>query len=167
MEEWSFHDPKMVAYCSEVADELAKAASGRKPVPDGIFVSDQYKPSICYKESGRVDDVPPAPDLGADPEEVGNAPPVPESGVNFGKVGDSPSVLDPEADPTDPEVMEIDTNLAEGPDPPPDWRAPYLDYLIREMLPMNKTEARKIAHCAKSFVIIDQELYKQSHTGIL
>ncbi|XP_012702827.1 uncharacterized protein LOC105914729 [Setaria italica] len=50
---------------------------------------------------------------------------------------------------------------------PPDWRAPYLDYLIRESLPTKKTEVQRIAHRAKSFIVIDQELYKQSHTGIL
>ncbi|XP_072149526.1 uncharacterized protein [Setaria viridis] len=120
---------------NEAADELAKAASGWKPVPDGAFISDQYKSSIRYEESG----------------EVGNAPPVPDSG----------------ADPSDPEVMEIDTDPAEGADPPPDWRALYLDYLIHELLPADKTEARRIAHRAKTFVIIDQELYRRSHTGIL
>src|SRR5687767_1792201 len=68
MKEWSCHDPKMAAYYNEVrkledkfdglelnhvtrcfneaADELAKVASGRKPVPDGIFVSDQHRPTI-------------------------------------------------------------------------------------------------------------------------
>ncbi|XP_014660188.1 uncharacterized protein LOC106804158 [Setaria italica] len=163
----------MVAYCNEVcrledkfdglelnhitrhfnesADELAKAASDRKPVLDGVFTSDQYKPSIRYEELGEVGNAPPVLDSGAEPGKVGNAPPVPDSG----------------ADPYDPEVMEVDMNPAEGPDPLPDWRTPYLDYLIRESLPTDKTEARGIAHGTKSFVIIDQELYKRSHTGIL
>ncbi|XP_004959327.1 uncharacterized protein LOC101785866 [Setaria italica] len=152
---------------NEVADELAKAASGRKPIPDGVFVSDQYKPSIRYKEPGRVGDAPPAPNSGPDPGEVGTVPLVPNSGTDPGKVGNSPSVLNLEADPSDPEVMEIDANPEEGPNPPTDWRAPYLDYLIRETLPTNKTEGRRIARHAKSFVIIDQELYKRSHTDIL
>ncbi|XP_014660522.1 uncharacterized protein LOC106804270 [Setaria italica] len=94
-------------------------------------------------------------------------PPVPDSSADPGKVGNLPPVLNPEADPSYPEVMEIDTNPAEGPDPPLDWRAPYLDYLIRELLLTNKTEARRIACRAKSFVIVDQELYKWSHTSIL
>ncbi|XP_004974515.1 uncharacterized protein LOC101765466 [Setaria italica] len=76
---------------NEAADELAKAASDRKPIPDGVFVSDQYKPSIRYKEPGRVGDAPPAPNSDADPGEVGNAPPAQGSGI-------------------DPEVMEIDAN---------------------------------------------------------
>ncbi|XP_034569841.1 uncharacterized protein [Setaria viridis] len=147
----------MVAYCNEVhkleekfdglelnhvarhfneaADELAKAASGRKHVPDGMFISNQCKPSIRYKESGGVGDAPPVADSGADP----------------GKVGNSPPVLDPGVDPSDPKVMEIDTNPAEGHDPS-DWRAPYLDYLIHELLPTDKMEVRRIARRAKSFV---------------
>ncbi|RLM73650.1 uncharacterized protein C2845_PM15G06780 [Panicum miliaceum] len=189
MKKWSYHDPKMVTYCNEVrkledkfdglelnhvarrfnevADELAKAASGRKPVADGVFVSDQFKPSVRYQEPGRVGDAPPAPDSSVDPGEVGNAPPVPGSGADPGEVGNAPTALDSEADPSDPEIMEIDADQAAGPDPPPDWRAPYLDYLIRETLPTNKTEARRIVRCAKSFVLIDQKLYKWSHTGIL
>nr|XP_034569788.1 uncharacterized protein LOC117834286 [Setaria viridis] len=126
---------------NEAADELAKVASGRKPVPDDVFVSDQYKPSIHYQESGRVGDAPPAPDSGVVPGEVGNAPPVPNSSADPGKVGDAPPVLDSEANPSDPEVMEIDANPAKGPDPSLDWRAPYLDYLTCETLLTNKTEA--------------------------
>ncbi|XP_072148370.1 uncharacterized protein [Setaria viridis] len=120
---------------NEAADELAKAASSRRPVSASVFISNQHKPSIRYEES----------------KELGNTPPIPDS----------------EADPSDPEVMEIDTNPAEGSDPPPDWRALYLDYLIRELLPTDQTEARRITRCAKSFIIIDRELYKRSHTGIL
>ena len=32
---------------------------------------------------------------------------------------------------------------------------------------MDKIEARWLTHCAKSFVLVEEELYKQSHTGIL
>src|SRR5688572_14098079 len=77
-----------VARCfNEAADELAKAASDRKPIPDGVFVSNQYKPSICYREPGKVGDTPPAPDSGANLGEVGNAPPIPDSDADPGKVG--------------------------------------------------------------------------------
>jgi len=154
MKESSCHDPKMTAYCQEVrrlenkfdglelnhvarrfneaADELAKTASGRGPVPTGVFVSDLHKPSVRYEEPG----------------EVGGEPPVPG----------------PE---TDPEVMEINEGPAEGPGPLPDWRAPYLGYLIDESLPADRTEARRIACRAKSFTVIDHELYKRSTSGIL
>ena len=84
MKKWSCHDPKMAAYCNavrqlkdkfdglelnhvtrcfnEAADELAKAASGRRPVPAGIFVSDLHKPSIRYEEPGEVGNEPPIPE---------------------------------------------------------------------------------------------------------
>ena len=44
---------------------------------------------------------------------------------------------------------------------------PYLDYLLREALPTNKLEARRLTRRAKSFAIVEGELYRQSHTRIL
>ena len=44
---------------------------------------------------------------------------------------------------------------------------PYLDYLLCEALPMDKMEARQLAHHAKSFVLVEGELFKQSQTRIL
>ena len=35
---------------NEVADALVKTASGREPVPMGIFDSNQYKLSVRYEE---------------------------------------------------------------------------------------------------------------------
>ena len=67
----------------------------------------------------------------------------------------------------DPKVMELDEDPAIEPDPLVDWRTPYLDYLLHEALLMNNTEARRLAHHAKSFAIIDGELYRQSHTRVL
>ena len=52
-------------------------------------------------------------------------------------------------------------------DNPTNWRTPYLDCLLHEVLPTNKMEARQLARRAKSFVVIKGELYKRSHTGIL
>ena len=73
MKESSCHDAKMAAYyqevrrledkfnglelnhiprrLNEVANALAKAASGQEPVPIGVFSSDQYKPSVRYEGS--------------------------------------------------------------------------------------------------------------------
>ena len=44
---------------------------------------------------------------------------------------------------------------------------PYLDYLLHEAPPMDKIEAQRLACRAKSFVLVEDELYKRSHTGIL
>ena len=63
MKESNCHDPKMEAYCklvrrledkvdglelNEAADELAKMASARAPVPPNIFARDLHKPSVRY-----------------------------------------------------------------------------------------------------------------------
>ena len=124
---------------NKVANALAKAVFGREPVLTGVFASNQYKPSVRYEES----------------EETGDASPALGSGAN------RPSA------PSDLEVMELDEDLAIEPDPLSDWRTPYLDYLLRETLPTDKMEARWLAHRAKSFVIIEGELYRRSHIGIL
>jgi hypothetical protein len=63
--------------------------------------------------------------------------------------------------------MQIEDDPATRLDPLPDSRIPYLDYLVRGVLLANKTEARCLACRAKSFVLLDRELYKRSPTGIL
>ena len=107
-------------------------AFGRKTVPMGIFASDQYKPSVCYEE----------------PEQTGDGPPALGSGANR-----------PLA-PSDPKVMELDGDPATEPDPLADWRTPYLDYLLREVLPTDKMEAQWLTCRAQSFALIEGELYR-------
>jgi len=63
--------------------------------------------------------------------------------------------------------MELNEDPATEPDHLADWRTPYFDYLLREALPTDKTKVRRLARRAKSFVLIEDELYKRSHTGIL
>ena len=63
--------------------------------------------------------------------------------------------------------MGVDGDPMVGPDPLADWRTLYLDWLLREVLLTDKMEARRIAHRAKSFIIIEGELYKRRHTRIL
>ena len=65
------------------------------------------------------------------------------------------------------EVMELEEDPATEPNPLDDFRTLYLDYLLREALPTNKMEARWLARRAKSFVLVEGELYKRSHTGVL
>jgi hypothetical protein len=51
----------------------------------------------------------------------------------------------------------------------PNWQTPYLEYLLRGELPLDKTEARQLARRAKSFVLLGdkKELYHRSPSGIL
>ena len=63
--------------------------------------------------------------------------------------------------------MELEEDPATEPDPLVDWRMLYLDYLLCNTLPIDRTEARWLTHRTKSFVLVEGELYKQSHTGIL
>ena len=63
--------------------------------------------------------------------------------------------------------MALEEDPAAESDPLDDWRTLYLDYLLRNILPADKTKARWLAHRAKSFVLVEGELYKRSHTGIL
>ena len=48
-----------------------------------------------------------------------------------------------------------------------DSRAPLLAYLLEEVLPPERTEARWIARCAKTFVALGDEIYKRSPSGVL
>ena len=66
-----------------------------------------------------------------------------------------------------PYVMELDEDPATKPDPLADWRMPYLNYLLYEALSMDKTEPQRLVHHAKSFAIVDGELYRWSHIEIL
>ena len=60
------------------------------------------------------------------------------------------------------EAMEIDKAPS-----PHDWRTQYLDCMIRGVLPSNRAQARHLARRAKFFVLIDDELYKRSPSGVL
>jgi hypothetical protein len=54
--------------------------------------------------------------------------------------------------------------------PPPraeDWRAKYLTWMDRGKLPPDRFEARCITRMAKSFTIVDGELYKRTTSSVL
>ena len=63
---------------NEAADALAKAASGREPVPMGVFTSDQHKPSVCYEGSKQGSDGLSNLGLGADQPSAPSGPKVME-----------------------------------------------------------------------------------------
>ena len=63
--------------------------------------------------------------------------------------------------------MELEEDPTLEPDPLNDWRTLYLYYLLHDTLPVDKMEAQRLARRAKSFILIEGELYKWSHTRIL
>ncbi|XP_066333706.1 uncharacterized protein [Miscanthus floridulus] len=126
-------------HLNEATNMLVKVAFGREPVLIGVFASDPHEPLVRYEE----------------PEQAGDRPPTLGSGT------DQPST------PSDPKVMELDEDPAIESDPLVDWKMPYLDYLLHEALLMDKTEAWRLTHHVKSFILIEGELYKCSHIGIL
>jgi hypothetical protein len=48
-----------------------------------------------------------------------------------------------------------------------DWRDKYITWIDRGELPSDQSEARRIARMAKSFALIDGELYKRTASGVL
>jgi hypothetical protein len=56
-----------------------------------------------------------------------------------------------------------------GVTPNRNWQTPYLQYLHRGELPLDKVEARRLARHAKSFVLLgdEKELYHRRPSGIL
>ena len=105
----------------------------------GVFANDQHKPSMCYEGS----------------EQANDGLPDPASGAN------QPSAS------SDPKVMELEEDPATEHDPLVDWRTLYLNYLLHDTLPTDKAKARRLARRTKSFILVEGELYKRSHTGIL
>ena len=101
-------------------------------MPIGVFTSDQHKPSVLYEGSEQANDSP------SDPASGANQPMAPP----------------------DPKVMELEVDPTTEPDPPDDWRTPYINYLLHDALPATKTEARRLARRAKTFVLVEGELYK-------
>jgi hypothetical protein len=126
--------------------------SGRESVLTGIFAIDQHKPLVHYEA----------------PEQASNEPPTSSSGARASNTSLASGLgADLPVAPPDPEVMEMNKDPSAGSDPLPDWRVPYLDYLIQETLLVDKMEIRWLVCRAKSYVIIDGELYKKNHTKVL
>jgi hypothetical protein len=164
-------DSKMEAYCNEVrrledkfyglevnhvarrynetADELAKIASARTTVPPNVFSWDLHQPSV------KTNDTPEPQKVSAQPEAPSAQPEAPSAQP------EAPSAPEGEA-----LCIEEERN---GVPPNRDWQTPYLQYLHRGELPLDRAEARRLARRAKSFVLLGdgKELYRRSPSGIL
>jgi ribonuclease HI len=175
MKNASYHDDKMEAYCkvvralkdkfygielnhvprryNEEADELAKIASGRITIPPNVFARDiaqssvnlEPGPSSCEEPSGA-----PSSLIGAEPmdEDPSNEAYVLSLLEGYG------------AD--EAEAMDIEPAPSER-----DWRDKYIAWMDRGELPSDRSEARCIARMAKSFTLVDSELYKRAASGVL
>jgi hypothetical protein len=86
------------------------------------------------------------------------------------KIDDTP---EPEETSTQPEATEGEALRIEGEQNGVtlnlNWQTPYLEYLLRGELPLDKAEARRLARRAKSFVLLgdEKELYHHNPSGIL
>jgi hypothetical protein len=60
------------------------------------------------------------------------------------------------------EAMDIEPAPNKG-----DWRDKYIAWMDRGELPSDRSEARRIARMAKSFALVDGELYKRAASGVL
>ncbi|XP_039778255.1 uncharacterized protein LOC120645538 [Panicum virgatum] len=145
-------DSQLVIY--QEADELAKTVSGRTTVPPNVFTLDFVKPSVNFKDPAG------ASAMTAEPS---------------GAMATEPSAEGPTAEGS--EAMETNTEISSADEaeamqideasPSRDWRNQYLEWMNRGFQPSYRAQARHIARQAKSFILIDQELYKRSPLGVL
>jgi ribonuclease HI len=134
---------------NETTDELAKIASGQTTVPPDVFSRDLHQPFV------KINDA-------LEPEEASAQPEVPSAEPEEPSAGPkAPSAIEEEALPVEEEQN--------GVTPDPNWQTPYLEYLLRGELHIDKTRARRLARRAKSFVLLgdEKELYHRSLSGIL
>jgi ribonuclease HI len=178
-------DPKMEGYCDEVrcledkfyglelnhiarrynetADEQAKIASGRTTVPPDVFSRDLHQPSV------KTDDAPEPEAPSARPEAPSARPEAPSARPEAPSARPEASSAQPEA-PSAPEgeALRVEEERS-GVTPNQNWQTPYLQYLHRGELPLDRAKARRLAWRAKSFVLLGdgKELYHHSPSGIL
>ena len=82
-------------------------------MPIGVFASNQHKPSVHYEGLEWAND--------------GSSNPGPRAEQPSATFGS--------------EVIELEEDPAIEPDPLVDWRMLYLDYLLRDTLPTDRTKA--------------------------
>jgi ribonuclease HI len=146
-------DPKMEAYCDKVRRledkfyglELNHIARRYNETTDKLAKISSGRTTVSpdvfsrdiHQPSVKIDDMP-------EPDETSAQPEVPSA--------------------TEGEALRIEGER-NGVAPNRNWQTPYLQYLHRGELPLDKAEARR----AKSFVLLgdEKELYHRSPSGIL
>jgi hypothetical protein len=115
-------------------------ASRRTTVPPDVFSRDLHQPSV------KIDDTPKPEAPSARPEAPSVQPEVPSS---------------PEG-----EALRVEEERSEV-TPNRNWQTPYLQYLHRGELPLDRAKARRLAGHAKSFVLLGdgKELHHRSPSG--
>jgi ribonuclease HI len=175
MKNASCHNDKMEAYCNAVraledkfyglelnhvprryneeADELTRIAPGRITVPPNVFARDVTRPSVNLEQTPSNQEEP--------------------SGAPSNPVSVEPMDEDPSNEAFVLSLLEgygVDEAEAMDTEPTPragDWRAKYLAWMDGGEVPSDRSQARRIARVAKSFTLVDGELYKCAAPGIL
>jgi ribonuclease HI len=138
---------------NEEADELAKIASGRITVHPNVIARDVAQPSVALEPHPLNRTGPP--------------------GAPSNPVGAEPMDEDPSNEAYMLSLLEgYGAGEAEAMDVEPapsgaDWRDKYIAWMDRGKLPSDRSEARRIARMAKSFALVDGELYRRTASGIL
>jgi ribonuclease HI len=150
-------DPKMEAYCDEVwrledkfyGLELNHVARRYNETADELAKTASGQTTVppdifsgdLHQPSVRTDDTPEPKEASAQPE--------------------APSAAEGEALRVEEERNGVTPNR--------NWQTPYLQYLHRGELPLDRAEARRLAWRARSFVLLgeEKELYRRSPSGIL
>jgi hypothetical protein len=150
-------NPKMEAYCDEVRRledkfyglKLNHAARRYNETADELAKIASERTTVpldvfsrdLHQPSVKTDDTP-------EPEEASAQP-------------EAPSTAEGEALRVEEEWNGVTPNL--------NWQTPYLQYLHRGKLPLDRAEARRLARRAKSFFLLgdEKELFHRSPSGIL
>ena len=121
-------------------------AARRDPSPIRVFINDLHEPSARILEGPTQTRPDGQPMIGGSAPDAQPAP---------GGSNPSTSIT---TSPADVVLLALDQT---------DWRVPLLAYLIEEVLPPKRTKARRISQRAKTYVVLGNELYKRSPSGVL
>ena len=168
---------------NEAADMLSKLGSSRQTIPAGIALEHLRKPSIKPSPESPSIFIPPEPGSEAVPMDIdwgrtgdpGASTSNPGTGLQNPGTGSSDPGTAPvnpgTAQPTSAEAMWLEAMLIDEPifpvKPIPSWAEPIMSFLARGELPEQEVAARQIQRRAKSYTIINNQLYKRSVTGVL